>query len=191
MNRKEQILNLIANGYNTVKSLAEYFNVSLMTIYRDVRELEKEGKIIRKHGELLLKSEEEKQLQETGVCAYCGKILDRRLEFVYKLKSKAVCACCAHCGLLLFSNIQNNEVQSCMTRDFISGNPINCFSAWYVVGSSAKPCCIPSVIAFADKEDAEKFAKGFGGKVFDFETALRAVEELMKRGHQVVWGEMR
>ncbi|WP_333784936.1 DeoR family transcriptional regulator [Thermocrinis sp.] len=189
MSRKDQILNLIANGYNTVKSLAEYFNVSLMTIYRDVRELEREGKIIRKHGELLLKSEEE-QFQETGVCAYCGKTLDRRLEFVYRLKSKATFACCAHCGLLLYNDVQDKEIQSCMTRDFISGNPINCFSAWYVVGSSAKPCCIPSVIAFGNKEDAERFARGFGGKVFDFETALHAVEELMKRGHQVVWEKM-
>ncbi|WP_448583296.1 DeoR family transcriptional regulator [Thermocrinis sp.] len=186
MNRKEQILNLIANGYTTVKSLAEYFNVSLMTIYRDVRELEEEGKIIRKHGELLLKSEE-KHFQETGVCAYCGKILDKRLEFVYKLKSKTVCACCAHCGFLLFNELQENELQSCMTRDFISGNPINCFSAWYVVDSSAIPCCSPSVIAFGNKQDAEKFAKGFGGNVFDFETAVQAVKELMKRGQRVIW----
>ncbi len=69
MNRKEQILELIAKGYNSVKNLAEHFGVSLMTIYRDVRELERE--------------------------------------------------------------LQGNEVQSCMTRDFISGNPINCFSLWW------------------------------------------------------------
>ena len=39
MDRKEQILELIAKGYNSVKTLAEHFGVSLMTIYRDVREL--------------------------------------------------------------------------------------------------------------------------------------------------------
>jgi DeoR/GlpR family transcriptional regulator of sugar metabolism len=187
MNRKEEILELIAKGYNSVKTLAEHFGVSLMTIYRDVRELEREGKIIRKHGELLLKKEEEKQVQEIGVCAYCGKLSDKRLEFVYRLKSKTVSACCAHCGLLLFKGFQGNEVQSCMTRDFISGNPINCFSAWYVVDSSAVPCCSPSAIAFGNKEDAEKFARGFGGKVFDFESAVKVVEELMKRGQKVIW----
>jgi DeoR/GlpR family transcriptional regulator of sugar metabolism len=100
MNRKEQILELIAKGYNSVKTLAEHFGVSLMTIYRDVRELEREGKIVRRHGELLLKREEEKQVQEIGVCAYCGKLSDKRLEFVYRLRNKTVCACCAHCGLL-------------------------------------------------------------------------------------------
>ncbi len=187
MDRKEKILELIGQGYSTVKALAEYFGVSLMTIYRDIRELEKEGKILRRHGEILLKKEEEKQTQEIGLCAYCGKALEKRLEFVYKLKGKTICACCAHCGFLLFNELQENELQSCMTRDFISGNPINCFSAWYVVDSSAIPCCSPSVIAFGNKQDAEKFAKGFGGNVFDFETAVQAVKELMKRGQRVIW----
>ncbi|WP_448588315.1 DeoR family transcriptional regulator [Thermocrinis sp.] len=191
MNRKDQILKLIAEGYNTVKSIADYFNVSLMTIYRDVRELEREGKIVRKHGELVLKSVEEKQVQEVGICAYCEKTLDKRLEFVYKLKGKTVYACCAHCGLLLFKGIQDKEIQSCMTRDFISGNPISCFSAWYVVASSAIPCCSPSVIAFGNREDAEKFATGFGGKVLSFEEAVPAVEALMKRGQPVVWEALR
>jgi DeoR/GlpR family transcriptional regulator of sugar metabolism len=68
MSRKEHILELIAKGYNNVKTLAEHFGVSLMTIYRDVRELEKE--------------------------------------------------------------LQGNEVQSCVIREFISDNPINCFSWW-------------------------------------------------------------
>jgi len=121
MNRKEEILKLIAEGYTTVKSLADYFKVSLMTIYRDVRELEREGKIIRRHGELLIKSEDQKQVIEVGMCAYCGKTADKRLEFAYKLKGKTVYACCAHCGLLLFKEIK--EFQSCMTWDFISGNP--------------------------------------------------------------------
>jgi hypothetical protein len=116
-----------------------------------------------------------------------GNYPTKRLEFVYRLRGKTVCACCAHCGLLLFKELQCNEVQSCMTRDFISGNPINCFSAWYVIDSSAVPCCSPSVIAFGNKEDAEKFEKGFGGKVFDFESAVQIVEELMKRGQKVIW----
>jgi DeoR family transcriptional regulator, copper-sensing transcriptional repressor len=63
MDRKEQILELIAKGYNSVKTLAEHFGVSLMTIYRDVRELEREGKIVRRHGELLLKKEEENRFR--------------------------------------------------------------------------------------------------------------------------------
>ncbi|MCS7262577.1 MAG: DeoR family transcriptional regulator [Aquificaceae bacterium] len=184
MSRKEQIVELVAQGLRSVKSLAQHFGVSLMTIYRDVRELEKEGKIVRKHGELLLRHEFSEPIQESiHACAYCTKPVEKRLEFTYRLKSgKLIKACCAHCGLLLYRNLKEEEMQTCMTWDFIGSKPINCFSAWYVVGSSATPCCFPSAIAFMSREEAEKFAKGFGGMVLDFEDALESVEKLMKRG---------
>ncbi|RMH81335.1 MAG: DeoR/GlpR transcriptional regulator [Acidobacteria bacterium] len=184
MGRKEQILELIAQGYRNVKSLAQYFGVSLMTIYRDVRELEKEKLIVRKHGELLLKEELEENIEEqTPHCAYCTKPIEKRLEFTYRLKrGKIVRACCAHCGLLLYKDFKEEDIQACMTWDFINFKPISCFSAWYVINSSATPCCSPSAIAFASREDAEKFSKGFGGIVEDFERAIDSILELMKRG---------
>lgn len=187
MDRKEKILELIKEGYNNVKALSQYFGVSLMTIYRDVRELEKEGKLIRKHGEIKLKTLEDTKegKEEKNACAYCTKLVDKRLEFIYHLKNGKIRACCAHCGLLLYGNIKEDQVEACMTWDFISGNPINCYSAWYVIGSSAVPCCSPSVIAFSSKEHAENFAKGFGGVVVDFEKGVEAIKEMMKKGQRV------
>ncbi|MFN3471396.1 MAG: DeoR family transcriptional regulator, partial [Aquificaceae bacterium] len=101
MERKEKILELIAQGYRNVKTLAQYFGTSLMTIYRDVRELEKEGRIVRKHGELLLREEAGEMVEEkTYSCAYCTKPVEKRLEFTYRLKrGRVIKACCAHCGL--------------------------------------------------------------------------------------------
>ncbi|SHK51816.1 DeoR family transcriptional regulator [Thermocrinis minervae] len=187
MDRKEEILKLIGEGYRTVKALAQHFGVSLMTIYRDVRELEREGRIVRRHGELLLKDEVETK-EELHRCSYCSKLVDERLEFVYILEgNRKVKACCAHCGLLLYKSINKEKIESCMTYDFITGNPINCFSAWFVVGSAALPCCTPSAIAFARKEDAEKFAKGFGGEVLDFSKAVETIERLMKLGTPVTF----
>lgn len=187
MDRKEKIIELIKGGYNNVKALSQYFGVSLMTIYRDVRDLEKEGKLIRKHGEIKLKTSEDtkEEKEEKNACAYCTKLVDKRLEFIYRLEDGKIKACCAHCGLLLYKNIKNDQVEVCMTWDFISGNPINCFSAWYVIGSSAIPCCSPSAIAFASKEHAENFAKGFGGVVVDFEKGVETIKEMMKRGQRV------
>ncbi|RMH04133.1 MAG: DeoR/GlpR transcriptional regulator [Aquificota bacterium] len=184
MDRKEKILELIQQGYRNVKALASYFGVSLMTIYRDVRELERDGRIVRKHGELLLAEEAPEKPENTPQrCAYCTKEVEKRLEFVYRLKGKrSVKACCAHCGLLLYKDLKEEDIESCMTWDFITGKPLNCFSAWYVVGSSALPCCSPSAIAFASKEDAKKFAKGFGGAVLDFTKAVEGISQLMKRG---------
>lgn len=187
MDRKERIVELIAQGYRNVKSLAQHFGVSLMTIYRDVRELEKEGRIVRKHGELLLREEAGDLVEESlPTCAYCTKPIEKRLEFTYRLKKRRIVrACCAHCGLLLYKNIKEEDIESCMTWDFINCKPLSCFSAWYVVGSTALPCCSPSAIAFASKEDAEKFAKGFGGVVLNFEKAVEGIEQLMKRGTPV------
>ncbi len=187
MDRKEQIIELIPQGYRSVKALAQHFGVSLMTIYRDVRELEKEGRLVRKHGELLLREEAGESIEETvPSCAYCTKPIEKRLEFTYRMKrGKFVRACCAHCGLLLYKNLKEEDIESCMTWDFINCRPLSCFSAWYVVGSSATPCCFPSAIAFASKEDAEKFAKGFGGVVLDFEGAVDSIIHLMKRGSVV------
>lgn len=184
MDRKDEILRLIEEGYDNVKSLSQHFGVSLMTIYRDVRDLEKEGKIVRRHGELKLKKEEAKD-EKVDVCYYCTKRVDKRLEFIYHLKGRKIKACCAHCGLLLYKDIKEDDVESCMAWDFITGNPISCYSAWYVIGSSALPCCSPSAIAFANREDAQKFAKGFGGVVLDFEEAVKGILELMKRGQRV------
>lgn len=184
--RKKEILKLIETGLNNVKSLANHFGVSLMTIYRDVRELEKEGKLLRKHGELVIKGEEESLEEHKDLCAFCEKAVDKRLEFVYiTSKNKKIKACCAHCGLLLYRNFKEGDIQSCITKDFISGNPISCFNAYYVLGTSVIPCCSPPALAFARKEDAHKFKKGFDGVVANFEEAVKIVEELMKRGQPV------
>ncbi len=183
MGRKEEILRLIEEGYTTVKELARHFNVSLMTIYRDLRELEEEGRIIRKHGNIELKKDED--IKES-VCAVCGKEVDLRLAFIYILKGgKKVHTCCAHCGLIAYKNLNRERIEMVITRDFITCNPINAFAVTYVVGGSVSPCCSPPAFVFADKENAERFAKGFGGYISDFGEAVLKMEELMKLGQRV------
>ena len=183
MGRKEEILRLIEEGYTTAKELAYHFNVSLMTIYRDLKDLEEEGRILRRHGTIQLKREED--LKDTE-CAICGKSVDLRLGFIYILKGgKKVHTCCAHCGLIAYKNMNKDKVDMIMTRDFINSNPINAYSAVYVIGADASPCCTPSAFVFTDRASAEKFAKGFGGYIAEFEEATDKMEELMKRGQSV------
>jgi len=183
MERKEEILRLIEEGYTTAKELARHFNVSLMTIYRDLKELEEEGRIVRRHGTIELKKDE--TLKESH-CAICGKEVDLRLAFTYILRGgKKVHTCCAHCGLIAYKTLDLDKVEMALARDFISCNPVSAFAAIYVVGSSVSPCCRPSAFVFADREHAEKFAKGFGGYVAEFAEAVSKMEELMKMGHRV------
>jgi len=184
MDRKEEIIEILKKeGTNTAKRLADYFNVSLMTIYRDLKELEEEGRIIRKHGYIKLNDKKE---GEEGRCSFCGKQTDSRIEVtIYTSKGERYKACCAHCHFMILKNNKIEDIDIVMLQDFITGNPINFYSAWFVVGSSANPCCQPSAIAFGSKEDAERFSKGFGGKVGDFKTAYETTIRLMKAGQKV------
>ncbi|WP_457600827.1 DeoR family transcriptional regulator [Hydrogenivirga sp.] len=183
MGRKEEIIRLIEEGYTTAKELARYFDVSLMTIYRDLKELEEEGRIVRKHGNIELKKDSD--IRES-VCAVCGKEVDLRLAFIYILRGgKKVHTCCAHCGLIAYKNINKDKIEMSITRDFITCNPINAFMGTFVVGGSVAPCCTPPAFVFADRENAERFAKGFGGYICDFADAVLKMEELMKAGQRV------
>ena len=179
INRKKEILRILQErGEVTVKELSHIFKVFEMTIYRDVRELEKDGEIKRKHGSILLNTIENKEPIALKSCPVCSKPITR--SHPYKIiveNSKAVEACCEHCGLMLHLKYVDKNV-SALTFDFITEKPVNALDAWYVVGSSAVPCCSPSVIPFNCKEDAEKFAKGFGGKILNF---IDAYNEIINR----------
>lgn len=178
--RKQEILKIIKErGEVTVKELSHIFNVSEMTIYRDIRELEKEGEIKRKHGSVLLNTIENKEPLTLKSCPICSKPITR--SHPYKIiveNTKVVEACCEHCGLMLHKKYESQDV-SAITYDFITEKVTNALDAYYVVGSSAVPCCSPSVIPFVNKEDAEKFAKGFGGKVLNFIEAYNEINNRM------------
>ncbi|WP_029523472.1 DeoR family transcriptional regulator [Persephonella sp. KM09-Lau-8] len=176
MNRKEKILEILREKKETsVKELSKIFGVSEMTIYRDVRELEQEGHVKRKHGAVLINDKEESESLMVDTCPICDKPITRAYPYRITIEdTKVVETCCEHCGFLLHSRYEDKKV-SAITYDFITENPISALNAWYVVGSSAVPCCSPSVIPFASKEDAEKFSKGFGGQVMSFIDAYNTI----------------
>ncbi|WP_457641706.1 DeoR family transcriptional regulator [Persephonella sp.] len=180
MNRKEKILEILKEKREvTVKELSNIFNVSEMTIYRDIKELEKEGEIKRKHGSVMLNTKENKETLTVDTCPICEKAITRSHPYKITVENvKIIEACCEHCGLLLHQKYADKEV-SAITYDFITENPISALNAYFVVGSSAVPCCSPSVIPFASKEDAEKFQKGFGGNVMTFVEAYNEITNKM------------
>jgi len=176
MKRKEKILEILKEKKEvSVKELSKFFNVSEMTIYRDIKELEKEGEIKRKHGSVLLNEKDSTESLVVDTCPICDKPITRAYPYRITVEEyKVIEACCEHCGFLLHSKYEEKHV-SAITYDFITENPVSALNAWYVVGSSAVPCCSPSVIPFASKEDAEKFKNGFGGKVMNFIDAYNSI----------------
>ncbi len=180
MDRKKRILEILKEKNEvTAKELANLFKVSEMTIYRDIKQLEKTGEIIRKHGSILLNTKENKDSKTVDTCPICEKAITRAHPYKIVIEGKKTLeACCEHCGFLLHQKYEDKEV-SAITYDFITENPITAFNAYFVVGSDAQPCCSPSVIPFSSKEMAEKFAKGFGGKVLNFIDAYNEIVNSM------------
>ncbi|WP_025324029.1 nitrous oxide reductase accessory protein NosL [Deferrisoma camini] len=119
---------------------------------------------------------------EGGRCAKCGMALaghgHTRFELVLADGTRAV-TCGVQCGLML---ARSRGVQRAWATDFISGKRIDATRAWYVVGSAAVPDMAPGLIAFASREDAERFRQGFGGRVLDWEAARKASEGPMGAG---------
>lgn len=108
-------------------------------------------------------------------CPLCGMSIAGNENTAYEITfadGKVVTYCCAHCGLIAQAEAMD-KVKSARSRDFISGEWKDVKEMTFLSGSTAVPACAPSWIAFGPKADAEKFKKGFGGKIFGFEQALK------------------
>jgi hypothetical protein len=67
------------------------------------------------------------------------------------------------------------------TFDYRTQKGINGLTAYYLKDSDEIPCCVPTVLAFETREEAEEFQTDHSGTVFTFEEALNLpIEELMK-----------
>lgn len=110
-----------------------------------------------------------------GKCPVCGMNLEGNENTAYEITftdGKTVTYCCAHCGLWDHAAMKD-KVKSARSRDFIGGEWMDAARMTFLFNSSAVPACAPSWIAFGNKAEAEKFQKGFGGKIFNFDGAMK------------------
>jgi len=77
---------------------------------------------------------------------------------------------CPRCALL---DADVKGAKALKATDFLTRMEMDGREAFYLVGTSFGDCCPPFWLTFANREDAEKFAKGFGGRIFTFEEALK------------------
>ncbi|GAB4506745.1 MAG: DeoR/GlpR family DNA-binding transcription regulator [Anaerolineales bacterium] len=176
LNREKQILEYLhENGSASIQHLVDAFGVSNMTIHRDLNKLAEKGLIHKKHGgAVLANSQEEKE----SACAMCGKPVSQRTVFIVKFENgQEKRACCAHCGLMLQSREQN--VWQSLTADYLYGHMISAGQAFYLIGSDLNICCVPSVLVFGSKQDAEKFQSGFGGQLLDMNETIQHLHGMM------------
>jgi hypothetical protein len=128
----------------------------------------------------------------SAVCPACERAECRNMAFTIHLANgKSVRTCCPRCGLH-YINLHHPKVASLEVREFETADSLDATRAFYVEGSDVTPCtsaspsdstpkdergcclnpvydrCLPSLLAFARKQDAEAFARQHGGTVREF-----------------------
>ena len=129
-------------------------------------------------------------------CSQCGRMECRNMVFtVHLADGEKREMCCPRCGLHYIA-AEHPKVASLSVRDFDSARTVDASSAIYVDGSDVTPCtemekvpprdergcclktvydrCSPSLIPFASRDAAERFARDHGGIVKTFDE-VRAV----------------
>jgi hypothetical protein len=177
MARQEKILAWLQESpYLTIEDLAIRLNVSAMTIHRDLAALVEAGEVEKVHGGVTLARPKATPPTSppSATCALCATPVNPRTHTVLQ-QDEGQCACCPHCGLLMLR--QSTRASVLLTRDFLYGRMVNARTAFYVYQSEVSLCCEPSVLAFANQWDAERFQRGFAGQVFPFLTMLALLQE--------------
>jgi DeoR/GlpR family transcriptional regulator of sugar metabolism len=181
IDREKKILELLKqHGSLSIQELVEHFGVSNMTIHRELNKLAEAGIIQKKHGGVSLVTKS--PADETNQCSMCNKAISERTVFILHLENgEQKRACCAHCGLMIQSRAK--DVSQSLTTDYLHGHIISANQAIYILGSDLAVCCVPSVLSFGSRQDANKFQKGFGGTLANMDEAIQYLHGMM-HAHQ-------
>lgn len=167
--RRAQILEQLNSQAGVAAGdLARQLGVSRMTIHRDLVALADSGELRRIHGgAVALRSA---KITAKEYCKVCERALLPHQSCLVKRPdgTRDIC-CCAACGLRRHLAHPQGEL---LVRDQINGRQLPATEAHFLVNSLARPCCQPSVISFADAEEAALFQEGFGGTPARFSEIL-------------------
>lgn len=184
--RKEILVMLKARGGISVGEIAERFGVSKMTGHRDLEQLEQRGAIKRIFGGAVPVVERGAGGHLTAgeqaaarVCTVCLRPPPANLVYTITLTSgEQRFACCPHCGISA-QLVLRDQVSLAMCVDYLSGHAQPAQEAYFLLGSSAAPCCHPSLLTFSDLEVARRFQTGFGGSLGRMEDAIEFLQVAM------------
>jgi hypothetical protein len=133
--------------------------------------------------------------REASQCPLCHRPIHGDTAFSAVLDGRAVRVCCPRCWLT-FLRMAGGTVQRPMATDYTTGKPVPAEECVYVEGSDDCPCCsanilvgtsdkvpagqcfdrcLPSVIAFAQRDQAGAFSRRHGGAVVSYQTLLNEV----------------
>jgi hypothetical protein len=104
----------------------------------------------------------------------CGKaLLERTLFIVYLPGGEQRRACCAHCGLMMQSQLGGTG----LSTDFLHNHTLSATQAVFLIQCELTVCCAPSVLSFGSRIEAEKFQAGFGGTLASMAEAVHFLHD--------------
>jgi nitrous oxide reductase accessory protein NosL len=115
-------------------------------------------------------------------CSVCGMDVSKYTHVKYvvtETDGKTHTTCGVQCGLTLQTRL-GDKFRSAMATDLITHREVEASKAFYVYKSSVITDMAPGFIAFSTKEKAQKFAKGFGGKLVTYQEALEIWKKQMR-----------
>lgn len=115
-------------------------------------------------------------------CIVCGMDVSKYPHTRYVVKTtdgKEYVTCGVQCGLTLHLRFKD-KWKSATASDLLSNRPFDVKKGFYVYKSSVITDMAPGFIAFKRRVNAEKFGKGFWGKVVTYQEALEMWAQRMK-----------
>jgi len=115
-------------------------------------------------------------------CQVCGMDVSKYPHTKYGVTTKEgeeLSTCGVQCGLTLHLRLKE-KFKSATATDLLSNRSVDAQKGFYVYKSTVITDMAPGFIAFATKMNADKFQKGFGGKVLTYQEALEIWKEQMK-----------
>lgn len=183
--RQKQIKRILESK-KTVKisELSNELQVSEMTIRRDLKPFIQDGSVMKTFGGVSLATPISMNDTAKNTCIFCHRALHQKMTYkLIRKNAETEFACCAHCGLLRQAQL-NGEVTHAICYDFLTKTTISAPLAFYVMDTSLDTgCCKPQVLTFEWQDHANKFVKGFGGKVYPFEEALSILQQKMQESN--------
>ncbi|MCF6411062.1 DeoR family transcriptional regulator [Pseudalkalibacillus salsuginis] len=156
-----------------VSDISKRLEVSEMTVYRDLKPLIDQQKVLKTSNGVTLIPKINASFNH---CSYCYKASNTRLSVQLIKKNQQVeQACCPHCGLLRFQDI-GDDVSQIICHDFLKDTTISAKMANFLLNADINlNCCQPQVIAFESIKQIKQFQMGFGGEIYNFEEAIQAI----------------
>lgn len=180
--RQKQILSWLEKEVTlTVSELSSRLSVSEMTIYRDIKPLIDQNKILKtSRGISFIR----KSMLNSQNCTYCYKEANTRHSMQLITNGQTIeHTCCPHCGLLRYAD-NESQISQIICKDFLSGTTISAKVAYFLIDANFQMnCCMPQAIVFESYKQIEQFKKGFGGIIFTFEEAIIEIKNRMKNSN--------